>query len=254
MTRLGLFNPKLLKHDYLKNMNPEKLLKIKTSTWLKEDTNEILINSHIPSEIVKSPVFETIPDENNNILTENILDKYFLYEDKIFYKETGKIVIDVCINGIKTYTNFQINYVEPNMLLTWNFPKTLLNQICINKEISIVGSNLVKILNFSIQLDEFTFSNSMLDYTQSVYINNNIIKLEPLSYIQTKETIESHEKYYNVFQIITLTTFVIIMISILLYLWYNFKSIPRKLIVKYEKTKGRITKKYSNFKRSTQSD
>jgi len=37
MTRLGLFNPKLLKHDYLKNMNPEKLLRIKTSTWLKTD-------------------------------------------------------------------------------------------------------------------------------------------------------------------------------------------------------------------------
>jgi len=36
MTRLGLFNPKLLKHDYLKYMNPEKLLKIKTSTWHKQ--------------------------------------------------------------------------------------------------------------------------------------------------------------------------------------------------------------------------
>jgi len=55
MTRLGLFIPKLLKHDYLKNMNPEKLLRIKTSTWFKTDTNEILIISHIPSEIVKSP-------------------------------------------------------------------------------------------------------------------------------------------------------------------------------------------------------
>jgi len=39
ITRLGLINPKLLKHDYLKNMNPEKLLKIKTSTWPKTDTN-----------------------------------------------------------------------------------------------------------------------------------------------------------------------------------------------------------------------
>jgi len=83
-------------------MNHEKLLKIETSTWLKTDTNEFLIIFHIPSEIVKSPVFEIIPypDENNNILTEKILDKYFLYEDKIFNKETGKIVIDECINGI----------------------------------------------------------------------------------------------------------------------------------------------------------
>jgi len=65
--------------------------------------------------------------------------------------------------------------------LTWNILKTLLNQNCVNKEISIVERTLVKILNCSIQLDEFTLSNSMLDYTQSVYINNNITKLEPLS-------------------------------------------------------------------------
>jgi len=197
-TRLGLFYPRLLKHDYLKNMSPEKLLKIKTSTWLKANTNEILIISHIPSEIVKSPVFESIPypDENNNILTENILYKYFLYEDKIFNKEVGNIVIDDCINVrirqesteckyTKTYKNLQNYYLEPNILLTWNIPKTLLNQNCINKGIPIVGSN-VKILNCSRQLDEFTLSNSMLDYTQSDYINNNNTKLEPLSYIKKK--------------------------------------------------------------------
>jgi len=61
----------------------------------------------IISEIVKSRVFEIspYPDENNNILTKNILDKYFLYEDKIFNKETGKIVIDDCINGITRQEN-----------------------------------------------------------------------------------------------------------------------------------------------------
>jgi len=126
--------------------------------------------------------------------------------------------------------------------LTWNIPKTLLNQHCINKEISIVGSNLVKILNCSIQLDELTLSNSMLDYTQGVYVNNNITKLEPLSSIQTKEIIESHTKYYNVFQTITLTTFVVIIISIFLYLWYKLKSIPRKLIVKYVQPKEETPK------------
>jgi len=66
--------------------------------------------------------------------------------------------------------------------------------------------------------------------------------LEPLSYIQTKEVIELHTKYYNVFQIITLTTFVIIIISILLYFWYKFKSIPRRLIVKYIKPKEETPK------------
>jgi len=66
--------------------------------------------------------------------------------------------------------------------------------------------------------------------------------LEPLSYIQTKEIMESHTKYYNVFQINTFTTFVIIIISIFLYLWYEFKSIPRKLIVKYVKPKEETPK------------
>jgi len=71
-------------------MNPGKLLKIKTSTWPKQDTNEILITSHIFSEIVRSLFFEILPyPDDNNILTENIFEKYFLYEDKFFNKETG---------------------------------------------------------------------------------------------------------------------------------------------------------------------
>jgi len=45
-----------------------------------------LIISIIPSKIGKHPVFEIIPypDQNNNILTENVFDKYFLYEDEVF--------------------------------------------------------------------------------------------------------------------------------------------------------------------------
>jgi len=61
LTRLGIFNPKLLKHDYLKHVNSEKMLKIKTSTWLKTDTNEILIISHIPSEVTKVPISQIVP-------------------------------------------------------------------------------------------------------------------------------------------------------------------------------------------------
>jgi len=58
LTRLGIFNPKLLKHDLLIHVNSEKLLNIKTSPWLKSDTNEILIISHIPREITKTPVLK----------------------------------------------------------------------------------------------------------------------------------------------------------------------------------------------------
>lgn len=81
LTRLGIFNPKLLKHDYLTHVNSEKLLNIKTSAWLKSDTNEILIISHISRNIlvIKTLVFEIIPypDGQNNILTETMHDKYF---------------------------------------------------------------------------------------------------------------------------------------------------------------------------------
>jgi len=70
LTRLGIFNPKLLKHDLLTHVNSEKLLYVKTSAWLKSDTNEILIISHIPREITKTPVFIIIPypDKKSNIL------------------------------------------------------------------------------------------------------------------------------------------------------------------------------------------
>jgi len=39
LTRLGKFNPKLLKHYSLIHVNSEKLLNIKTSAWLKSDLN-----------------------------------------------------------------------------------------------------------------------------------------------------------------------------------------------------------------------
>jgi len=36
------------------------MLKIKTSTWIKTDTNEILIISHVPSEVTKVPIFQIV--------------------------------------------------------------------------------------------------------------------------------------------------------------------------------------------------
>jgi len=50
-------------------VNPIHILHIKTSTWLKTDTNEILIISHIPKEISKTPIFSRFPypDSDQNI-------------------------------------------------------------------------------------------------------------------------------------------------------------------------------------------
>lgn len=85
------------------------------------------------------------------------------------------------------------------------------------------------------QIDEFIVSNSFADFTQTIYINNNVTKIEPISYLETKEIINSYVKHYTTFQIICITSFAITIISLILYLVYKFKSIPKKLIVKYKK-------------------
>lgn len=250
LTRLGIFNPKLLKHDYLKHVNSEKMLKIKTSTWLKTDTNEILIISHIPSEVTKVPIFQIVPypDEHNYILTEQIFDKFYIFDNQVFHKDTNRVIFDKCIIGIikqeqtqckyiKTHKNYQINYIEPNILLTWNIPETAVNQDCTNNKILISGNNIIKIKNCTMQIDEFLISNNLADFTQTIYITNNVTRLEPINHLQTREMIESHVKHYNFFQIICITTFVIMIISLTLYVAYKFKNIPKKIIVKYRKQK-----------------
>jgi len=72
LARLGIFNPKLLQHDYLTNINSEILLNIKTLSWLRSDSNKILIISHIPRKIKKLSVYEILSyPENNKILQDN---------------------------------------------------------------------------------------------------------------------------------------------------------------------------------------
>jgi len=80
----------------LTNITSEILLNIKTSTWPRSDSNEILIIPHIPKEIKKLPVNEILPypDENNKILQDNIQNKY--------YTET------VCITKKQKKTRFTI--------------------------------------------------------------------------------------------------------------------------------------------------
>lgn len=244
LTRLGIFNPKLLKHNYLNHVDSEKLLNTKTSTWLKTDTNEILIISHIPREIIKTPIFEILPypDPEKNILTENSHDKYYFENKNVYNKNTKQLETNECIIGIlkqvttsckytKTFKNYQITYIEPNIIVTWNLPKTKLNQDCVNNELTIEGNNIIQIYDCSLQLNEISIKNSYFDYSQSIYVTNNITKLEPISYLQTKEIINQHTKYNSVFQTITIITFVIIILSITLYLIYKLKIVPQKLII-----------------------
>jgi len=122
------------------------------------------------------------------------------------------LIVNKCITGIlnqvptqcrysKTHSNFEIKYAEPNINKTWNLPKTILNQNSINRETIIEVNNIIKSFNYSVQLEEILKTNTMLDYT--IYLNNNVTKLKPLEYIQTKEIIEQHNQTNNIFQIIT---------------------------------------------------
>jgi len=78
----------------LTNNNSEILLNIKTLTWLRSDSNEILIISHIPREIKKLPVYEILPcpDENIKILQDNTQNKYYVYRNSLYNKETKNLL------------------------------------------------------------------------------------------------------------------------------------------------------------------
>jgi len=57
LTRLGIFNPKLLKHDQLGNIHYKNLMDIKTSAWYNTVTNEIFLVSHIPTNTIETSTF-----------------------------------------------------------------------------------------------------------------------------------------------------------------------------------------------------
>jgi hypothetical protein len=177
-------------------------------------------------------------------LIENINDKYYVQDNKTFLVSSKKLLSDKCITGIlnqvntecrytKTHKNTEISYVEPNIILTWKLPKTTLNQNCKNQEIIIEGDNLIKAFNCTIQINDISISNTLLDYTQTVYVNNNVTKLETLAYIEAKEIFDIKTK--DTFQNVLITSIIVLIIIIMLYFVYKYKSIPKKIIVKFKK-------------------
>jgi len=83
------------------------------------------------------------PDKHNYILTNQIfsVDKFYIFNNQVFHKDTNKLIFYKCIVGLikqdqtqckyfKTHRNFQINYIEANILLARNIPETLVTQDC----------------------------------------------------------------------------------------------------------------------------
>jgi len=167
----------------------------------------------------------------------------------LYNKETKKPVTNTCLLGLvnqtdtscrytKTLLTTQINYVEPNIIVTWNLSKTILNQNCIKNEIVIEGNNMIKIHNCSIAINDLSISNYNSDYTQSIYTRNNVTKLDPISYIQAKEIFFEQNKENQIYKIIVIVTLGLLILSISLYLLYKFKEIPKRILIKYNNTKG----------------
>jgi len=97
---------------------------------------------------------------------------------------------------------------------------------------------MIKIHNCSIAIYELSVSNYISDNTQSIYTRNNVTKLDPISYIQAKEKIFEQNKENHIYKIIVIVTLGLLMLSISLYLLYKFKEIPKRILIKYNNTKG----------------
>lgn len=102
LSRLGLFNPKLLNYDKLENVNAKNILSIKTSTWINYKDNLLLITSHIPTnqEVINTVKIIPYPDHNGYQLNHTNTLSYFEKDGKVFTSENIKID-DECICSMR---------------------------------------------------------------------------------------------------------------------------------------------------------
>jgi len=86
LSRLGLFNPKLLNYDKLDNVNSQNIPSIKTSTWLNAQEYLILIISHIPTHQQSLNTIKIIPypDSHQYQLEHTYTHSYFEKDGNIY--------------------------------------------------------------------------------------------------------------------------------------------------------------------------
>uniref|UniRef100_V9H1L4 Envelope protein n=2 Tax=Drosophila ananassae TaxID=7217 RepID=V9H1L4_DROAN len=199
LSRLGLFNPKLLNYDKLQNVNSENILLTKTSTWINYKNNEILIISHIPINHVLINTIKIIPypDRNGYQLEYSGSDSYFENDNKI-YNQDNKEVNSECIaniikrrnptcNFVPALTKEIIKYIEPNVIITWNLTQTTLTQNCqnSNSNIQIKGNKIIRITQCKVKIENIILSENYLhpeiDLTP-LYPPLNITKIKILKH------------------------------------------------------------------------
>lgn len=236
LTRLGIFNPKLLKHDQIDHINHEKLMNIKTSAWFSTLTNEIFIMSHIPLSNLETKTFQVIPypDKNGQIINESVEGKFYLHNNFVSNSISKKIINDQCITNIIkheipvcTFNKYRkqefIQIVEPNIIITWNLTRTKLNQNCNDLEIYIEKDKIIKIFNCTIELKNVKISNRAQQFTTIMFTEYNVTKIEPLSHIEIKEMIMYNNRVNNNYK------YPIIMIVLILILIVIYNLVNKKI-------------------------
>lgn len=107
LSRLGLFNPKLLNYDRLENVNTKNILLIKTSTWINHKENIILIISHVPTneETINTIQIVPYPDHNGYQLDPILLPKSKVFDSKEIETKNG------CLTNIIKQISPICNYI-----------------------------------------------------------------------------------------------------------------------------------------------
>lgn len=256
LTRLGIFNPKLLKHDNLGNVNFQNLMDIKTSAWYNTATNEIFLMSHIPTNTIEQPTFliAPYPDNNGQIINENLEGKFYLHNSHVLNTQTKNIIKDHCIANIMKHETptctfqkyrkpFYVQYIKPNIIITWNMTREKLYQNCNNQEIFIENNKIIKIFNCTAELKQVSMSNNIHQYTNLIFTEHNVTKVEPMSHIEIKEMIMLNNKNFTIYRNILIILLLVFSIISIFYLYMKCKTAPHNIIITYLKPKASRTVK-----------
>lgn len=231
LSRLGLFNPKLLNYDQLENINNQNILLIKTSTWIDYKNNELLLISHIPinHKIINTIKIVPYPDHNGYQLDLSDQQSYFENENKV-YNQDNKEVNNECIkniimrknpicNFIQTPSNEVIQYVEPNIILTWNLTETIITQNCqkLNNDIKINGSKIIRIQKCRIKIGNVILSENSLspefDLTP-LYSPINVTKIKMIEHKDVLKLIsENNSTNYIIIIILVIVIIILFVLS-----------------------------------------
>jgi len=206
--------------------------------------------SHIPTKTIEEPTFliTPYPDNNGQIISENIAGKFYLHNNHVISTLTKNIIKDHCIVNIikheaptctfqKYRNDYFIQYINPNILITWNITREKLNQNCNSQEIYIENNKIVKVFNCTAELKQVLISNNIQQYTNLIFTEHNVTKIEPISHIEIKEMILLSNKNDTIYKNLIIIILFALALSCIFYIYKKFKTTPNNIIIKYLKPK-----------------